>query len=108
MVYKCISKLLAMRMKVVMPHLVSKNESAFGDTVLLAQSLCKGYHLRSGASRFSCKVDLRKAFDMLNWSFLFHTLRKIHFSEKFISWIRVCVSLLHDFRQNKWLVRRSL
>lgn len=96
--YKCISKLLAERMRRVLPCLISKNQSAFipgrsiGDNLLLAQSICKDYHLNEGTPRFACKVDLRKAFDTLNWDFLFHTLRRMSFPDKYISWIHKCVT----------------
>lgn len=85
-------------MKSVMPFFVSKNRSAFipgistGDNVLLSQSLCKDYHLHRGGPPFACKVDLRKGFDMLNWNFVFNTLRNMHFSDKFFGWIRNCVT----------------
>lgn len=97
-IYKCITKLIAKRMKVLMPFLISKNQAAFvpgrliGDNVLLAQSLCKDYHLNSGPPRFACKLDICKAFDTLNWSFLFNALIAMGFPTKFIGWIKVCVS----------------
>lgn len=81
-----------------LPCLVSKNQSALvpgrstGDNVLLPQSLSKDYHLNGGAPRFDCKVDIRKDFNTLNWSFLFNTIRGISFSDKFIGWVQSCVT----------------
>lgn len=97
-IYKCITKLLALRMKTLMPTLISSNQAAFvagralGDNVLLAQSLCKDYHLNSGTPRFACKLDISKAFDTLNWSFLFNVLNVMGFPQKFVGWIKCCVS----------------
>lgn len=75
-IYKCITKLLAMRMKKLLPSLISLSQSAFipnrviGDNILLAQALFKNYHLNSGAPRCAMKIDIKKAFDTLNWDFL--------------------------------------
>lgn len=46
-IYKCISKLLAARFKLVIPSIISNNQSAFvqkrsiGDNITLAQALCQ-------------------------------------------------------------------
>lgn len=37
------------------------------------------------------KVDLRKAFDSVQWDFLLLLLRALRFPDIFISWIRVCI-----------------
>lgn len=44
--------------------------SCVGDNIMLAQSLFQYYHRDSGTPRFAMKIDIRKAFDSLNWSFL--------------------------------------
>lgn len=96
--YKCIAKMLADRIKRVLGNLISPCQTAFvpgrriGDNILLAQSLCRDYHLNFGGPRTAIKMDIRKAFDTLSWDFLFTTLVKMQFPQKFIDWIKVCVS----------------
>lgn len=95
--YKCISKMIAFRMKMVMPSIISDCQSAFvpgrliGDNTLLAQSLCRNYHLNTGQPKCTIKLDLRKAFDTLNWSFLEQALEKMNFPSPFINWILACI-----------------
>ncbi|KAJ9535522.1 hypothetical protein OSB04_un001343 [Centaurea solstitialis] len=74
--YKCISKVLVGRLKNYLDVLVDKNQSAFipnrqiCDNVLLAQELMRGYHRQRGTRRCAFKVDIQKAYDTVNWSFL--------------------------------------
>lgn len=96
--YKCISKMLTARLKIIMPAIISPCQSAFvphrliGDNIMLAQALCRNYHLNSGQPRCALKVDIRKAFDTLNWHFLFEALRKMGFPDIFSNWVMKCIS----------------
>ncbi|XP_017228236.1 uncharacterized protein LOC108203686 [Daucus carota subsp. sativus] len=96
--YKAITKMLTHRMKNIMSDLISPNQVAFvkgrkiGDHVLLAQALCKDYHLNFGPPRIAFKLDLTKAFDTINWQFLFDALELYGFPSKFINWIKACIT----------------
>ncbi|XP_063949988.1 uncharacterized protein LOC135152808 [Daucus carota subsp. sativus] len=85
-------------MKQFMPLLVSCNQAAFirgrklGDLVLLAQALCKDYHRNLGAPRIAFKLNLSKAFDSLNWEFLFKLMVVLGFPPQFILWVKACIS----------------
>jgi hypothetical protein len=63
-VYKCIAKILAVRIKVVLPSLVGPYQTAFisgrriSDNILLSQELMKGYHKSTGPGRCAMKVDM--------------------------------------------------
>ena len=90
--------MLSSRIKTVIASIISPPQSAFipgrliGDNILLAQALFRDYHTQSGPSRCAFKIDLRKAFDTLNWHFLRKVLTHFHFPEVFIEWIMKCVT----------------
>lgn len=97
-IYKCIAKILANRIKLILPDLVGKQETAFvkgrriGDNVLLAQELLRNYHRNKGSPRCALKVDLMKAYDTVRWDFLFAVLRTLGFPARVVHWIEECVS----------------
>ncbi|KAK4384721.1 hypothetical protein Sango_3032300 [Sesamum angolense] len=62
------------------------------DNVLLAQELFSGYNQCRLPPRCALKVDLRKAYDTVEWDFLIATLRMFGFPAIFIRWIEECVT----------------
>ncbi|WZZ11232.1 hypothetical protein YC2023_097153 [Brassica napus] len=97
-VYKVISKLLASRLKDILPLMVSKSQSAFlpgrllAENVILATDLVNGYNTQAISPRGMLKVDLRKAFDSVRWDFIIASLRVLAIPEGFISLISECIS----------------
>ncbi|XP_022040407.1 uncharacterized protein LOC110942954 [Helianthus annuus] len=95
--YKCISKIIADRIKVALNGIVSVNQSAFvpgrkiSDNILLTQELMHNYHRNSGPPRCAFKVDIQKAYDTVDWSFLKSTLLGFGFNSRMVDWIMVCV-----------------
>jgi hypothetical protein len=97
-VYKCIAKILACRIKVVLPSLVGPYQTAFisgqriSDNILLSQELMKGYHKSTGPARCAMNVDLMKAYDSVRWYFVNATLIKMGFPQTVTDWIMVCIT----------------
>ncbi|XP_023633877.1 uncharacterized protein LOC111829331 [Capsella rubella] len=98
--YKVISKVLCQRLKLVLPRLISETQTAFvagrliSDNILVAQEMFHG--LRTNPSckgKFmAIKTDMSKAYDRVEWEFVLRLLRKMGFAEKWISWIKFCIS----------------
>ncbi|XP_022566691.2 uncharacterized protein LOC111210528 [Brassica napus] len=75
-IYKVNSKILANRLKLILPKFISPNQSAFVkdrlmmENVLLASELVKSYHKSSVSARCALKINISKAFDTVQWPFL--------------------------------------
>lgn len=70
LIYKCISKILATRLKAVLPDLISRNQAALLprsilDNVFLSQELLQGYKRFQISPRAMIKLDIRKAIDII-------------------------------------------
>ncbi|KAK4381223.1 Transposon TX1 uncharacterized protein [Sesamum angolense] len=100
-VYKVISKILVSRIREILDLLISPSQNAFvpgrliGDNILLAQELFSGYNQCRLPPRCALKVDLRKAYDTVEWDFLIATLQMFGFPAVFIRWIEECVTSAH-------------
>lgn len=99
LLYKVISKVLACRLKTVLPEAIESNQSAFikerllVENVLLASELVNGYHKTTNSNRDAIKFDISKAFDT-EWSFITYVLKAKGLHAQFILWIRVCISIV--------------
>ncbi|GJW80705.1 hypothetical protein Tco_0144680 [Tanacetum coccineum] len=96
--FKCISKIIANRIKESLKVLVSPNQSAFvsgrkiSDNILLTQELMHHYHLDRGVPWCAFKVDIKKAYDTVDWGFLKEVLMAFGFHHRMVAWIMECVT----------------
>ncbi|KAL2226168.1 UNVERIFIED_CONTAM: Transposon TX1 uncharacterized protein [Sesamum indicum] len=96
-IYMVIAKLLVQRLSVVLGKVVSPCLAAFipgrgiGDNIMMAQELFTGYNQKRLPSRCALKVDIRKAYDTMEWDFLLATLQLFGFLVIFMRWIEECI-----------------
>lgn len=88
--YKLVSKVLAKRLKLVLPQIISDSQSAFvsgcmiTDNVLLAfEALHYMKNKRgSGLTHLATKLDISKAYDRVEWSYLQAIMLKLGFESQ--------------------------
>ena len=96
-IYLIIAKVLANRLRTVLPGLISPFQSAFlpgrqmADNIVLAEEIVASWR-RNGTPGFLWKVDFSKAYDSLDWQFLWNVSRWRGFPETWIRWVKQCVT----------------
>ena len=102
MIYKIISKVLANRLKQILPQIISPTQSAFvpgwliTDNVLVAYETLHAMHCQKKGKKGSLalKLDISKAYDQVEWPFLHGVMSKLGFLERWISRVMECVTTL--------------
>ncbi|KAK2456657.1 hypothetical protein QL285_004005 [Trifolium repens] len=97
--YKVVAKVLANRLKEVLDKCISDNQSAFvpGRSILdNAMATIEIVHFMKSKTRekqgeVALKLDISKAYDRLDWDYLRDIQNIMGFSQKWISWIMLCV-----------------
>lgn len=97
-IYKIISKVLANKLKLILPRLISSNQSAFvtgrliTDNVLVAYETLHSMHCRRTGRKGSMalKIDISKAYDRVEWPFLKGIMSRLGLPEGWINSHELC------------------
>jgi hypothetical protein len=99
-ILKIITKSIANRIKLVLPNIISPQQSAFlpgrliTDNTLLAFETF--HHLKHNKNKIKgyvgIKLDMAKAYDRLEWSFINNTLSTMGFPSSLVHTIMRCIS----------------
>ena len=91
--YKILTKLLANRLKYVLPSIINEDQSGYLEGCFIGQNI----RLLEDISFFTkaenkpgiiLSIDFEKAFDSVNWNFLINTLKFLNFGQNIISYIK--------------------
>lgn len=97
-IHKIISSILSNGLKVCLPKLIGASQSVFvlgrniTHNISLAHELVAGYKRKFFTQRCLMKIDICKAYDMVNWNFLKNALELFGFPNVFIKWVLACVT----------------
>ncbi|XP_074267339.1 uncharacterized protein LOC141590668 [Silene latifolia] len=98
-VYKIVSKVIANRIKKVLPFRISENQSGFvpgrqiSDNIVVFQETIHTMKKKRGnKGLMAIKIDLEKAYDRLKWDFIRDTLLDMHFPTLMVDTVMECVT----------------
>jgi hypothetical protein len=99
-VYKVIAKCMVNRLRPILGEIVSINQSAFvpghliTDNALVAFECLHFIESNTNLNKDFCayKLDLSKAYDMVDWDFLKKVMQRMGFSHRWVNWIMACVT----------------
>ena len=97
--YKKFSKVLANRLKRVLPHIISEHQSAFTKSCLISDNILVAFETlhsmqshRSGTEGFmAVKLDMSKVYDRVEWPYLEAVMRRMGFTKKWINLMMLCM-----------------
>ena len=95
-IYKIVAKVLANRLKKVMPFIIHERQSAFIEGRHMLYSALIANEVIDEAKRchkmcMVFKVDYEKAYDSVSWNFLIYMMSRMGFCTKWIRWMEGCL-----------------
>jgi len=97
--YKLIAKVLANRLKHVLPSVISQQQSALLPGRLITNNVSVAYEalhtmdtrLKGKKGFMAIKLNMSKAYDRVEWPFLEEMMQRLGFDERWISLLMTCV-----------------
>ena len=92
--YKMLTKALAVHLQDIMQDTIDNDQNAFIKHRLIGNNVMDLYSVISAAEENNEEaililLDIEKAFDTINWTFIIQVLESLSFPESFLKWIKI-------------------
>ena len=98
--YRVFSKVLANRLKKIMPQLISEHQSAFLSDRLITDNIMVVFetlhymrnHCVGKTGYMALKLDMSKAYGRVKWEFMEKVMRKMGFTNRWVDLMMECIT----------------
>ena len=99
--YRVYSKVLANRLKKMLPNIVSEHQSAFMTDRLISNNIMVAFetlhymrnHSTGSTGFMALKLDMSKAYDRVEWLYMAKLMKKMGFCEAWVKLMMGCISI---------------
>lgn len=97
MIYKLLAKVMANRLKKLLPAIISEEQTGFLpnrsilDRIIIVQEAIHSCQIQ-GQPNMLLKLDIKKAYDKVDWYFLCRCMKAFGFNKQWINWVYFCIS----------------
>ena len=100
--YKLVSKVIANRLKRILPNLILDSQSAFQSDKAISDNILVAFetlhHMKIQKAKSSgfmvLKLDMSKAYDRVEWSFVKKIIEKMGFGASWVKLVMACISTM--------------
>ncbi|XP_019159706.1 PREDICTED: uncharacterized protein LOC109156321 [Ipomoea nil] len=115
-VYRVMAKVITGRMKPLMESIISEAQSAFISGRLITDNILVAAEVGHYLNRKQCglagwgalKLDMAKAYDRMEWSFLQEMLKALGFDDRWVKLLMMCVTTVSYNVLEAGVVKRCL
>ena len=87
------SKVIAQRKKNVLPYIIHHNQTGYAKDRFIGETIqsifdIMDFSVSENIPGLLLLIDFQKAFDSVEWSFLYESLKMFNFGENFLRWVK--------------------
>ena len=103
--YKILTKTLSRRLENFIPELIHTDQSGFvkgrfiGEPIRFVEDLIEKFD-RENLEGIIMQLDFEKAFDSIEWNYMFQVLKKMNIGENFIKFVKSCYTDIYSCINN--------
>ena len=104
---KMMSKVIASRIKNVLPHIIHHNQTGYIKDRFIGETIRSIYDIMDWTVKENIPglmifIDFQKAFDSIEWDFLFKCLEAFNFGSDFLRWVKLFYKTDTKLHNEQW------
>ena len=109
---KILSKVIASRLKNVLPHIIHHNQTGYmkdrftGETIRSIYDIMD-WTVNENIPGLMIFIDFQKAFDSIEWDFLFKCIEAFNFGSDFLRWVKLFYNNIQSCIMNNGMTSKS-